>query len=366
MAFRWSSLGPSGPAGASGAAGGALFDADGLVVRRRGTGAYAGMEFLEVRARTVLNRVPAGSRVPFEWTINPYRGCSHACSYCFARPTHDHLGLDIAEGFDRQIVVKVNAVEVARRELAPGRWGRHPIALGTSTDPYQKAEGRYHLTRGLIGAMADGASPFSILTKSTLILRDLEALAAAAERVPVRTNLSIGSLDRDVWRLTEPGAPPPWKRMDAVAALNRAGVPCGVFISPVIPGLSDSDSDLRAVVEAAVDAGAVSIAAGYLYLRGPVRGVFLDRLRADDPGAAEAIARRYGDRAHLPGPDQQRLTGRVRDLVAATRAPVHVGDPLDAPLLRAGPPGEPSRSQPRSQPRPRTPAPAPAAQISLL
>jgi DNA repair photolyase len=321
MGFRWSSLAPDGTDRSVGSAAGTLFDADSLVSRHVGTGAYAGMEFLEVRARSVVNRVPAGSTMPFEWTINPYRGCTHACSYCFARPTHDYLGLDIAEGFDRQIVVKVNAVEVARAEMAAKKWAGHPIALGTNTDPYQRAEGKYHLTRGLISVMAEARSPFSVLTKSTLILRDIAHLQRAAQRVTVRANLSIGTLDPRVWRLTEPGTPPPWKRMEAVRRLNDAGISCGVFMSPVIPGLSDTDDHLRAVVDAAADAGAVSIGAGYLYLREPVRTVFIDRLRADDPDAAARIDTTYASRSYLPSSAQRHLSDRVATLVRARAGP---------------------------------------------
>jgi DNA repair photolyase len=310
MTFRWQQVGSGPPA---------LFDADELVARHVGAGEYRGMEFFEVHAKSVVNRVPASSSMPFEWTINPYRGCTHACSYCFARPTHDYLGLDIGDGFDRQIVVKVNAVERARIELDPRRWSGHPIALGTNTDPYQRAEGKYHLTRGLIRAMADGGSSFSILTKSTLILRDIGELQAAQQRVRVRANLSIGTLDAAVWRLTEPGTPPPSKRMDAVATLNDAGIPCGVFMAPVIPGVSDSDAHLRAVVSAAVEAGAVSISAGYLYLRDPVRQIFLDRLRADEPVAARRLEQRYRDRSYVTTAEQQELTERVRRLVRELR-----------------------------------------------
>jgi DNA repair photolyase len=315
MGFRWQQVGSGPPS---------LFDADELIARHVGAGEYRGMEFFEVHAKSVVNRVPSTSSMPFEWTINPYRGCTHACSYCFARPTHDYLGLDIGEGFDRQIVVKVNAVERARIELDRRRWPGHPIALGTNTDPYQRAEGKYHLTRGLIAAMAEGGSSFSVLTKSTLIVRDIAELRAAQEHVQVRANLSIGTLDADVWRLTEPGTPPPWKRMEAVARLNDAGIPCGVFMAPVIPGVSDSDAQLRAVVSAAVDAGAVSISAGYLYLRDPVRQIFFDRLRADDPATARRLEQRYRERSYLSTADQRGLTERIRALVELHRRPLKV------------------------------------------
>src|SRR6202022_506204 len=189
----------------------ALFPADSLVERHVGTGEYRGMEFLHVNAQRVINEVPKASRMPFRFTINAYRGCSHGCSYCFARPTHEYLGLNIADDFDRRIVVKVNAVERVRAEVTSSRWRGDHIAMGTNTDPYQKAEGKYHLTRGIVAVLGEAGNPFSVLTKSTLVLRDLDALVAAAQRTTVRLNLSIGTLDREVWRLTEPGTPPPDK-----------------------------------------------------------------------------------------------------------------------------------------------------------
>ncbi len=164
-------------------------------------------------------------------------------------------------------MVKVNAVERLRAELAAPRWRGEAIAMGTNTDPYQRAEGKYHLTQGIIGVLAEAANPFSLLTKSTLVLRDLDLLVAAAARTSVRVNLSIGTLDDDVWRTTEPGTPHPRHRVEAVARLNDAGIPCGVLVAPVLPGLSDGDEQLAEVVGACVDAGAVSMSAMYLHLR---------------------------------------------------------------------------------------------------
>src|SRR5437764_2466166 len=204
--LRWKLVDEEGP-GASPQ--GALFDADDLVERHIGTGEFRGMEFLHVNARRVINEVPAASRMPFRYTINAYRGCSHACVYCFARPTHDYLGLNIGEDFERKIVVKINAVERLRAELAASRWGGHHIAMGTNTDPYQRAEGKYHLTQGIIRALIEARNPFSILTKSTLILRDLATLAAGLRAgVDIAVNFSIGDLDENVWKLTGPGTPP--------------------------------------------------------------------------------------------------------------------------------------------------------------
>ena len=286
----------------------------GAAERVPGTGALAGLELLHVRARSVLNRVPAGSRMPFRWTVNPYRGCSHACAYCFARPTHEYLGLDGGDDFDRRIVVKVNAVERLRAELRPSRWAGEAIAMGTNTDPYQPAEGRYRLTRGLVEVLAEARNPFSILTKSTLITRDIDVLEAATRRTTVRTALSIGTFDSHVWRATEPHTPNPRKRMEAVARLNAAGIPCGVMLAPIIPELSDSTSALDEVVRAAVDAGAVSITPIMLHLRRGVREHYLERMAATHPVHAAEMDARYTS-VYGPPEAARDLTLRVRELV---------------------------------------------------
>ena len=190
---------------------------------------FRGIECIEVEARSVINRVPGG-RMPFDWTINPYRGCMHACVYCFARPTHSYLDMDAGKDFETKIVVKVNAPEVLRRELAAKRWKGEHIAMGTGTDPYQRLEGRYRLMRGIIEALIDHRNPFSILTKGTLITRDLDLLVQAAEHAPVSAAFSIGTLDEQVWRETEPGTPNPKARIEAVRALVDAGIPTGVLM----------------------------------------------------------------------------------------------------------------------------------------
>src|SRR3974377_47070 len=227
--------------------------------RHVGKGAYAGLEFLHVNARTIINTVPPESLMPFRHTINPYRGCSHACVYCFARPTHDYLGLGVGEDFERKIVVKVSAVERLRAELRSPKWEGDHIAMGTNTDPYQHAEGKYHLTRGIVETLAAARNPFSILTKSTLILRDAALLAAACRRAEVAVSFSIGTLHRAVGRLTEPGTPPPDRRVEALRRLTALGIPCGVLVAPVLPGLSDSEEQLREVVEACADARGGSV-----------------------------------------------------------------------------------------------------------
>ncbi len=270
------------------------------------------MEFLHVNARRIINTVPEESRVPFRYTINAYRGCSHACVYCFARPTHEYLGLGIGEDFDRRIVVKVNAVERLRGELSSPRWSGEHIAMGTNTDPYQKAEGKYHLTRGVLTVLVEHANPFSILTKSTLVLRDLALLVEAGRRADVRVNLSIGTLDRDVWRLSEPGTPPPDKRLEAVRRLNEAGVPCGVLVAPVLPGLSDGDEQLRQVASACAAAGAVSVSAIALHLRRGVRQHFLEWLGTARPDLVDVYRVRFGSGAYQGEAEQERITRIVR------------------------------------------------------
>ncbi|MEX0953349.1 MAG: radical SAM protein, partial [Nitriliruptoraceae bacterium] len=214
---------------------------------------FADMEFVHVRAGSLLNRVPDAGLLPFRWTINVYRGCSHACTYCFARPSHVWLDLDADRDFDRVVVVKVNAVERLRVELRRPGWTGEHVALGTNTDPYQRCEGRYRLTRGVVTTLAEAGNPFSILTKGTLVTRDLDVLADAAARgVCTGVSLSIATMDDDVWRLTEPGTPSPRARMETVAALRDAGIPSGVMLAPVIPGLSDAPAQLRRVVAAAI------------------------------------------------------------------------------------------------------------------
>ncbi len=294
-----------------------LFPQAVLGERHVGTGEYRGMEFFHVNARTIVNKVPASSKMPNGYTINAYRGCSHACTYCFARPTHAYLGLGIGEDFERKIVVKVNAVEALRAELRSPRWKGDPIAMGTSTDPYQKAEGKYHLTQGIVGVLAEAGNPFSILTKSTLVLRDLALLADAAARTRVRLALSIGTLERDVSQLTEPGAPPPQSRLEAVRRLSEAGIRCGVLIAPVLPGLSDSDDQIRAVAKACLEAGAVSVTPVALHLRPGVREHYLDWLSRTRPELAELHAQRFRKGSYQPRAEQHRLSEVVREIAEA-------------------------------------------------
>lgn len=302
---------------------GALFGDESVVERHRGVGEYRSMEFLHVNAKRMINRVPATSLVPFRYTINAYRGCSHACTYCFARPTHEYLGLGMGEDFERRIVVKVNAVERVEAELRSPKWGGDHIAMGTNTDPYQKAEAKYHLTRGIIDALGRHVNPFSLLTKSTLVLRDLDLLLAASARTEVRLAFSIGTLDKDVWRLTEPGTPPPEKRVEAVRKLNDAGIPCSVLLAPILPGLSDRDDQIAEVAKACAEAGAESITPIALHLRPGVREHYLGWLREARPELVAIHERRFGGRSYQPEAEQRRLREVVD--VALGRRPLREG-----------------------------------------
>jgi DNA repair photolyase len=306
---------------------GALFAEDEVVERHVGTGEFRGLEFLEVRAKRVINEVPGASRMPFRWTINAYRGCSHACRYCFARPTHQYLDMNVGSDFDSKIVVKVNAVERVRAELASRRWAGEPIAMGTNTDPYQRCEGKYHLTQGIIRVLGEARNPFSILTKSTLILRDLPLLVEAAQRTDVRVNFSIGTLDEATWKLTEPGTPHPKQRVEAVRKINDAGIPCGVLVAPVIPGLSDKPEQVEQVVRACVDAGAVSVHAMLLHLRPVVKEHFMGWLAGARPDLVPMYRKRYRRSGYLPKADQEPLGAIVQRVLAeaGVRKPGHSG-----------------------------------------
>ena len=287
QSFRWSALGPSGQR---------LFQPAKRVI---GTGEYRSLTFHEVESKTLINRVPDTSQVPFRYTINPYRGCSHACTYCFARPTHEYLGFDIGSDFDRQIVIKTNAVALARAETAPARWAGERIAMGTNTDPYQRAEGKYRLTRGIVEVLTERRNPFSILTKSTLAIRDLDLFVEAAARTEVSVDFSIATLDESVWRETEPGTPHPRQRMAAVKRLNEAGVPSGVLVAPLLPRISDADDQVARVREAAEDAGARFVTPMLLHLSPPMKSHWMAWLRIHRPELIEEYRELYRNRSRL-------------------------------------------------------------------
>jgi DNA repair photolyase len=291
----------------------ALFE----VARRKfDTPEFRGITFIEAEAKTVINHVP-GNAMPFSWTINPYRGCSHACVYCFARVTHTYMDMNAGRDFETKIVVKINAPDVLRAQLRSRRWHGDHIAMGTATDPYQRAEGRYKLMRGIIQALIDYRNPFSILTKGTLILRDLDLLIEAAKVTDVSTAFSIGTFDEDAWHASEPGTPHPRARMDAVAALNDAGIPCGVMLAPILPGITDDQAKMRAVIDAAIEAGATHISPILLHLRPTVREEYMGWLSATYPGLVTRYEQMYARSAYGPKDDRNALGRTVGKLIAA-------------------------------------------------
>jgi DNA repair photolyase len=307
----------------------------GAVERTFDTPGFAGITFYEVQARSALNRVPEASRVPFRWTVNPYRGCTHACVYCFARRTHTYLDLDAGIDFDTRVVVKVNVVEVLRRELASARWSGERVALGTNVDPYQRAEGRYRLMPGILAALRDASTPFSVLTKGTLVLRDLDLLADCAERVEVSVAVSVGSVDRDLARLVEPGAPPPQARLDVCAALSEAGLGCGVLMPPALPHLTDSPSQLEATVAAIAAAGATQVTPVALHLRPGAREWWFAWLRGHRPDLVRPYERLYAKGAYISRDYQRRLAAQVADLAGAHGLPRAPANRPRQPTVRA-------------------------------
>jgi DNA repair photolyase len=209
--------------------------------------------------------------MPFRWSLNPYRGCVHGCHYCYARATHPYLGLNADEDFASKIVVKANIAEVLRQELGKPSWTRERVAIGTATDAYQPCEGRYRLTRRCLEALRDADTPVSIVTKSTLILRDRDQLAELAQGAGATVYFTITTLDPELWRLIEPGTPPPLKRLRVMQQLSNAGVPCGVFLAPILPGITDSAESIEAVAAVAKAHGAASFGSAVLRLAAQVK-----------------------------------------------------------------------------------------------
>ena len=233
---------------------------------------------------------------------------------CFARPTHKYLDFDAGRDFEKEIVVKVNVPEVLRVELAKPSWKGEHVAMGTNTDPYQWVEGRYKLMRGIWEAMRDFENPCSILTKSPLLLRDLDLMLEIAERTSIHANLSIPTMDEKAWRASEPHTPNPKARMEAVAALNDAGIPCGILVAPLMPGINDSPEQVERILEMAGEAGATGIGGIALHLRGDVKEVFMDWLRSYRPDLVPRYEELYaGNRAYAPKQERERMARLLRD-----------------------------------------------------
>jgi DNA repair photolyase len=231
---------------------------------------------------------------------------------CFARPTHTYLDMDAGRDFEREIVVKVNVPEVLQKELARPSWSRDHVALGTNTDPYQWVEGRYKLMRGIWSALRDAANPCSVLTKSPLLLRDLDLMREINEVASFSANLSVPTIDEKAWRATEPRTPNPRARLEAVAELNRAGIPTGVLVAPIMPGINDDPRQVAAILEAATEAGATSVGGIALHLRGEVRGLFFEWLREHRPDLVGRYEELYRRGAYVPKAEAERVRGLLR------------------------------------------------------
>ncbi|MBV9514400.1 MAG: Rv2578c family radical SAM protein [Mycobacteriaceae bacterium] len=288
-------------------------------VRSVRTPQFDGITFHEVLCKSAVNKIPDAAMLPFRYTVNAYRGCSHACRYCFARPTHEYLEFDPGKDFDTEIVVKTNVADVLRRELHRPSWQRGTIALGTNTDPYQRAEGRYALMPGIIAALADSGTPFSILTKGTLLRRDLALLKTAAEAVPVSVAISLAVADPELHRDVEPGTAPPPARLALISAVRDAGFNCHVMVAPVLPYLSDSVEHLDTLLGQIAAAGATSVTVFGLHLRGSTRGFFMSWLTGSHPQLVGRYRELYRHGAYLPAGYREALRRRTAPLISRHR-----------------------------------------------
>jgi DNA repair photolyase len=285
---------------------------DGTVVRTFDAPEAMGINFHEVRARSALNHVP-GESFGFSWTINPYRGCTHACVFCFARKTHTYLDMDAGRDFEREIVVKVNVPELVRAELARPSWKRDLVALGTNTDPYQWCEGRYRMLPEILEALLAAETPVSVLTKSPLVMRDIEIFQRFRDAgLRVSVNVSVPTLDEKAWRLTEPHTPSPSARLDAVAELRKRGIDSGILIAPLMPGINDSPDQVEPIIARAREADATFLGGVALHLRGEVKDVYFGWLREKRPDLVPEYERLYGKRAYMRPADRQKTTRALR------------------------------------------------------
>jgi len=268
-------------------------------------------EYREEPCKVALNRVQG---MAFSWSLNPYMGCVHRCTFCYVRAFELRAERPFDARYGTSIRVKVNIAEVLRRELARPSWKREGVAIGAATDPYQPAEGRYRLTRACVETLADAANPFSLITRGPLIVRDVDVLADAARRAEVSVTFSIPTLDHDVWRRTEPGTAPPRQRLRALSQLVDAGIRTSVGMAPILPGVSDRPELLAEVVRAARAAGACGLWANTLHLKPGTREHFLDCLARDWPELLPEYERLYGRRAYLPRSESEPVRDTVRRL----------------------------------------------------
>jgi len=269
------------------------------------------VEYREEPCRSALNRVKG---MPFDWSLNPYMGCVHRCTFCYVRAFERRADRPSDDRYGTTIRVKTNVAQVLARELARPSWRGEAVAIGAATDPYQPAEGRYRLTRACLEVLAAAHNPFSLITRGPMALRDLDVLQEASRRAEVSVTFSVPTLDEEVWRKTEPGTAPPRQRLRVLQRLVEAGIRVGVGMAPILPGLSDRPEQLEAVVRAAREAGATSVWANVLYLKPGTREHFLACLARDWPEELERYERLYAGRAYLRGAEADAVRARVAEL----------------------------------------------------
>jgi DNA repair photolyase len=272
---------------------------------------YMSVEYREEPCRSALNRVKG---MMFEWSLNPYMGCVHRCTFCYVRAFERRADRPSDDRYGTSIRVKTNVVEVLRRELARPSWEGASVAIGAATDPYQPAEGRYRLTRGCLQALADYSNPFGLITRGPMIVRDVDVLVEAAKRAEVGVTFSIPTLDEEVWRKTEPSTAHPRQRLRAVKELVDAGIKVGVGMAPILPGISDRPDQLREVVKAAREAGATGIWTNILFLRPGTREHFLEHVAEDFPDQLPHYLELYRGRAYLPSAETKPLRAQISAL----------------------------------------------------
>ena len=268
-------------------------------------------EYREEPCRSALNRVQG---MGFAWSLNPYMGCVHRCTFCYVRAFEQRADRPSDDRYGTSIRVKTNVAEVLRRELARPSWQREAVVIGAATDPYQPAEGRYRLTRACIEVLGRAANEFAIITRGPMIVRDVDVLVEAAKRAKVGVTFSIPTLDREIWQRTEPGTAPPQQRLRALEQLVGAGIKVGVGMAPILPGISDKPALMADVVRAARAAGATGIWANLLYLKPGTKEHFLAALERDWPELLPEYERRYARRAYLAAKETAPLRERVRAL----------------------------------------------------
>jgi len=269
-------------------------------------------DYREEPCRTALNKV---SGMSFRWSLNPYTGCAHRCTFCFVRAFERRADRPSDDRYGTSIRVKTNVAEVLDRELSRKSWKRELVAIGTATDPYQPAEGRYRLTRGCLERLAEHRTPLHLITRGPLIVRDVDVLSEAARRAAVSITFSIPTLDHEIWRKTEPGTSPPERRLAILRRLVDSGLDVGVGMAPILPGLSDAPEQLAEVVRAAREAGATGVWANLLYLRPGTREHFLDHLGRDWPELLPRYLALYDGRAYLSRETTEPVRKTVRELV---------------------------------------------------